>query len=230
MRRATENGKEAGKETLALYRGLPWRERMHVRGRWASCPIPAVAAEVPTVGRVLEVGCGHGLVSAYLALGSAERQVTGSDIDGHKIELARRAAAAAPDGGRATYEHRPDGTIPDGPWDAIVVVDVLYLLPAAAEAELLDACVAQLAPGGVVVLKEADVVPRWKHRLATAQELLATRVLRITAGSTVVFTPIAQLANSLTARGLDAVTRRVDRGYVHPHALVVARRPQGEAA
>jgi 2-polyprenyl-3-methyl-5-hydroxy-6-metoxy-1,4-benzoquinol methylase len=211
-------------KAVDAFAGLPWRERFHVRGRWGSCPIPAVEADVPRSGRILEVGCGHGLVSIHLALTAADRSVTGSDIDAHKIAMADRAAAEVPADRRPTFLHRPDGSIPDGPWDAIVVVDVLYLLPPEGEAALLDACVAQLAPGGVLVLKETDVVPRWKHRLATVQELLATRVVRITAGSTVAFTPIAQLAAALEARGLDVRHRRVDRGYVHPHAIVLARR------
>jgi 2-polyprenyl-3-methyl-5-hydroxy-6-metoxy-1,4-benzoquinol methylase len=217
---------EPARQARRAFRGLPWRERLHVRGRWASCPIPAVEAEVPQVGRILEVGCGHGLVSAYLAVAAPAREMTGSDIDARKIELARRAAAALPEGRAPAFVHRPDGSIPGGPWDAIVFVDVLYLLAAADEAALLDACVAQLAPGGVLVVKEADVVPRWKHRLATLQEHLATRVLRITAGATVTFTPIAELAASLRERGLEVRTRRVDRGYLHPHALVVAIRRQ----
>jgi 2-polyprenyl-3-methyl-5-hydroxy-6-metoxy-1,4-benzoquinol methylase len=212
---------------LDAFAELPRRERLHVRGRWASCPVDAVEREVPRSGRVLEVGCGHGLVSIHLAGTARERAVTGSDIDGHKIEMAQRAAATRPESVRPTFVHRADGSLPDGPWDAIVVVDVLYLLPPEGEAALLDACVERLAPGGVLVLKETDVRPRWKHRLATAQELLATRVLRITAGSTVAFTPIDDIAAGLEKRGLDVRTRRVDRGYVHPHALVVARTREG---
>ena len=115
-------------------------------------------------------------------------------------------------------------SVPEGPWDAIVIVDVLYLLAPADEEALLDACLAQLAPGGVLVLKETDVVPRWKHRLAKAQELVATRVVRVTKGATVEFTPIDALDASLRARGLEVRRRRADKGYLHPHALVVARR------
>ena len=48
-----------------------------------------------------------------------------------------------------------------------------------------DRAIARVAPGGVVVIKEADQVPVWKSRLATGQELLATKVLRITEGDQV---------------------------------------------
>ena len=84
--------------------------------------------------------------------------------------------------GSLAFASSTHGAVPPGPWDAIVIVDVLYLLDADHELALLDGCLAELAPGGVLVVKETDVVPRLKHAIAKAQELLATRVLRITAG------------------------------------------------
>jgi len=56
--------------------------------------MPAIEAEVPRRGRVLDLGCGHGLFSLLLAATSPERQVTGVDVDGDKLGLARRAAEA----------------------------------------------------------------------------------------------------------------------------------------
>jgi 2-polyprenyl-3-methyl-5-hydroxy-6-metoxy-1,4-benzoquinol methylase len=215
---------ELKRRTLAAFRTLPRRERMHVRGRWKSCPVPAVDAEVPLAGRVLEVGCGHGLVSTYLALASPSRAVTGIDIDLRKIDLAQRAAAELGET-RPTFHHAADGDVPVGPWDAIVIVDVLYLLPRHRERVLLDECVASLATGGLLVIKETDITPRWKHRLAVLQEVIATRVLRITAGADLTFTPVSELAAHLRLRGLEVRSRRVDRGYLHPHALIVARKP-----
>jgi 2-polyprenyl-3-methyl-5-hydroxy-6-metoxy-1,4-benzoquinol methylase len=173
---------------------------------------------------VLEVGCGHGLISAYLALSSSDREVNGVDIDARKIAVASHAQSHVdPKAVHLEFRHAASGDVPEGPWDAIVIVDVLYLLDKAAEFALLDACVEQLASGGVLVVKETDVAPRWKHWLARAQEVVATKILRITAGSSLSFTPIAEIAGHLRTRGLEVSTRRVDKGYLHPHALVVAR-------
>jgi 2-polyprenyl-3-methyl-5-hydroxy-6-metoxy-1,4-benzoquinol methylase len=214
-----------GRRALALYDDAPRADKLHVRVRWATCPIAAVDAEVPTRGRILEIGCGHGLVSAYLALACPDRHVVGVDIDERKIEIARRAAAHL-DPRTADLELRtsPSGDVPAGPWDAIVIVDVLYLLDTHAEIALLDACLAELAPGGVLVLKETDVVPRLKHELARFQEVLSTRVLRITAGDALEFTPLGELAAHLADAGCAVALRRVDQGYPHPHSLLVARR------
>lgn len=210
-----------------LYEGAPKRDRLHVKGRWKSCPVEVVHRAVPNRGRVLEVGCGHGLVSAYLALAAPDRAVTGVDIDDRKIEVAAAACANLRDNeAQLSFRHEPAGDVPPGPWDAIVIVDVLYLLSRSAEQALLGACVAQLAPGGVLVLKETDVRPRWKHWLAKGQEVVATKVVRITEGADLAFTPIADLTADVRALGLDPTVTPVHKGYLHPHTLIVgARRP-----
>jgi 2-polyprenyl-3-methyl-5-hydroxy-6-metoxy-1,4-benzoquinol methylase len=213
-------------EVLALFDHAPKRDRLHVRGRFRTCPVALVDAEVPRRGRVLEVGCGHGLISAYLALSSSDREVNGVDIDPRKIAVASHAQSHVdPKTVHLDFHHAVSGDVPAGPWDAIVIVDVLYLLEKTAEFALLDACVEPLAQGGVLVVKETDVAPRWKHWLARTQEVVATKILRITAGSSLSFTPIAEIAGHLRSLGLEVSTRRVDKGYLHPHALVVARRP-----
>lgn len=214
------------RRALDLYRAAPPRDRLHLRVRWATCPVPAVEEAVPRHGRILELGCGHGLVASYLALSGPRRAVLGTDIDARKIALAAAAARRiAPGEGDLRFEHAPDGALPPGPWSAIVVVDVLYLLDATREAALLERCAAALAPGGVLVLKETDRDPAWKYALTKAQELVSTRVLRITAGDALSFTPMGLLASLLERQGLRATVSPVDRGHLHPHSLLVARRP-----
>ena len=216
---------DLGPQVLSLFDHAPKRDRLHVRGRFRTCPVALVDADVPRDGRVLEIGCGHGLVSAYLALSSGERHVTGIDIDARKIAVASHALSHVdPTSAHLEFHHVAPGELPDGPWDAIVIVDVLYLLDRSAEFALLDDCVERLSEHGVLVVKETDVVPRWKHRVARTQEVVATKVLRITAGSSLSFTPIADIAGHLRSRGLAVTSRPVDKGYLHPHALVVARR------
>jgi 2-polyprenyl-3-methyl-5-hydroxy-6-metoxy-1,4-benzoquinol methylase len=211
------------RRVFELYADASRADRLHLRVRWATCPVPAIDAEVPTHGRVLEVGCGHGLVATYMALTCSERSVVGVDIDERKLVLARDAAERLePHEASLQFASSHDGAVPAGPWDAIVIVDVLYLIDPDLELALLDACVAELAPGGVLVLKETDVVPRLKHAIAKAQEILATRVMRITAGDALSFTPITELAEHLTDRGLTVTVRRVDAGYPHPHSMLVA--------
>ena len=114
---------------LQLFASLPVGERFHVHARAFSAPLEAVAARVPPGGRVADVGCGHGLLSALLALGDSRRSVHGVDPDPRKIEWALQGPGRLPN---VTLEV---GTIESlaerraGPFDAVVVCDVLYLLP-----------------------------------------------------------------------------------------------------
>jgi 2-polyprenyl-3-methyl-5-hydroxy-6-metoxy-1,4-benzoquinol methylase len=213
--------------TLARYAGESLGTRLHTRVRWRSCPFPAVAAAVPTAGRVLEIGCGHGLLATHLALASADRDVVGTDVDGDKIQAAQRAAAGITN---LTFAPAAPGELPDGPFDAICVVDVLYLIDREGERGLVHAAAERLAPGGVLVLKEMAPSPAWKFRWMVLQERLAVQVLRITAGHDLTFVPPDELATWCTEAGLVEVAHtRLDRGYLHPHHLVVARKPPGPA-
>jgi 2-polyprenyl-3-methyl-5-hydroxy-6-metoxy-1,4-benzoquinol methylase len=211
-----------GRRVQAAYAGAPRAERLHVTGRLRSCPVAAVAEATPSTGRILDFGCGHGVVSLYLAMTAPARQITGVDVDGEKVNDARAAAKAA-DVAVDFEEVEPDYR-PTGAWDAIVIVDVLYLLGESAAFEVIDAAADALVDGGVLVLKEIDVRPRWKYWLASGQELLATKVLRITEGSRVDFVAPGAIDARLRGRGLTVEHRPCHRGRLHPHHLIIARK------
>jgi 2-polyprenyl-3-methyl-5-hydroxy-6-metoxy-1,4-benzoquinol methylase len=212
----------AARGAMAHYRPAGRRARTHVAVRWRSAPFAAVAAYLPPAGRVLEVGCGHGLFLAYAAHLDPARQALGVDIDADKIELGAQALAGM--GQRVRLQVGRSGAVPPGPWDAIVFLDVLYLLPADEQHLLLSRCAAELAPAGVLLVKEMAETPRWKARWNRAQETLAVRVLRITAGHDLHFVPTSQVCSWLTQAGLTPEVVPLDRGYPHPHQLVIARR------
>lgn len=212
---------------LAAYRDAPRRERLHVAGRWRSCPFEALEAHVPRAGRVLDIGCGHGLFSLHMALASPQRQVTGVDVDRKKIELARQAAKSA-QLTNVQFEVAEPRDLPSGTWDAVTVVDVLYLLGLDQASRLVTAAAGTLAADGVLLIKEMDERPRWKYRLNTVQELVATRVVRITAGDHVQVVPPAVIVAAMEKSGLVVERHRLDRGRLHPHLLLAGHlRPRG---
>jgi SAM-dependent methyltransferase len=221
---ATRSGRRpdaAGRRALALYRSAPTADRVHVHIRWWSAPFRALVRTLPRTGRTLEIGCGHGLFSAYAALDGPDRRVVGVDIDADKVAVGAAATAALPN---VEIRHAPDGEVPEGPWDTIAVVDVLYLLPPAAQHALLTAAAAQLAPGGRLVVKEMSADPRWKVRWNTFQETLSVRVLRITEGSRAfTFLDPAVTTATLESAGLTVTATRLDRGRLHPHHVLVGR-------
>ncbi len=212
-----------GRRALARYRGAPASVQAHVAVRWATAPLPDVVARLPVGGRVVDIGCGHGLVSVCAALGDPTRTVLGVDIDPAKIARAREATRGIPN---LEFRIAESGAVPRGPWDAAVFVDVLYLLPEREQQRLVAEAVAQLAPGGVVLIKEMGTRPAWKVRWNTVQETLSVKVLRITAGSEFDFVPPTTMAGWLEDGGLAVTAHRLDHGRPHPHHLLVARAPR----
>jgi len=214
----------AARRAVALYRDAPLRDRVHVRVRWWSCPFPAVEAHVPVTGRILEVGAGHGLLSLYLGLASPERSVVGIDIDERKLDLARTAAANLRAGeADVSFALVTPDALPPGPFDAVVIADVVYLLAEKDRTALLERCAAALGDDGVLVLKETDHTVRGKSVLTTLQEKLATG-LGVTAGEHVDFPTVAELAQVLQDQGLTVTHVPMHKGYLHPHHLLLGRR------
>jgi 2-polyprenyl-3-methyl-5-hydroxy-6-metoxy-1,4-benzoquinol methylase len=211
------------RRVLALFQGSRLTARAHVALRWATCPFPAVAAQLPPAGRILEVGCGHGLLSLYLALQSADRQVVGIDVDEDKLAAARAAAAAG--GLAATFDVVAGAELPAGPWAGVAIVDVLYLLSGDDQRSLLRSCAELLEPGGVLVVKEMALVPRWKATWNRVQETAAVKLLGITEGEELTFLAPADMAAAMADGGLTVRDRPIHRGYPHPHHLLVGRKP-----
>lgn len=208
------------------YAGQPWSIRAHVAVRRRTVPIAALDELVPDAGAVLDWGCGHGLVSVALAQSAPARQVQGVDLDGPKVDAARQAAAQAGLGERARFEVVGADELPTGTWAAVVFNDVLYLQAPAVQEALVRAAARAVGPGGVVVCKEVGRAPRWKVRLASVQEQLAVKVLRITetGGGLHPFPDPDVVGGWLADEGLEVEVRPIGRGYHVAHVAVVGRR------
>ncbi|MCP3098764.1 class I SAM-dependent methyltransferase [Myxococcus sp. K15C18031901] len=211
-------------QALARYAGLPAAERFHVHARASSAPLLSVVERAPR-GVVADIGCGHGLLSALLALEAPERAVHGVDPDPRKVAWARRALGGLPN------VHLSEGTVETtlapalpGACDAAVVCDVLYLLPEPRWPDFLRTVRGLLKPGGRFLLKEVEGDGSWKHRKALAQEWVMVSLLgRTRASGGMVLKPRAAMTALLSGAGFD-VREVVDlgRGYTTPHVLYVA--------
>lgn len=155
------------------YREAPLVARTHVHGRAFLSDLAFVDRYVPRHGFIVDLGCGHGLFANLLVESSAGRRVLGIDSDLRKIEIAR---ATVDDRESIRFEV---GDIVDGPipkCDAVTIVDVLYLLPPADQAEVLRKAAAALVENAPLVVKAQERAPSPRFALAYAQELVATAV------------------------------------------------------
>jgi cyclopropane fatty-acyl-phospholipid synthase-like methyltransferase len=211
-------------DVAPYFKELTLARRVHARVRYASAPLERVAALIPAgVRSVVELGCSAGVFANVLKAGRPELDVTGVDAATAKVEAARRTVC-----GRAglTFAHDDAFAYVDrgGPFEVVVVVDMLYLLLPARQDELISKAAAKLRPGGCLIIKEMTDRPAWKRRWCAFQEWLAVRVFGLTAGEGVFLRPAGEYHRAMEEAGLTVETFDMDRGYPHPHFALRGRK------
>ena len=211
------------RRALDIVSSLPLKERLFVRARFFSAPLTELANRCPP-GQILDIGCGHGALIALLA-SDDNRRVLGIDPDPRKIAWASAGPGRLPNVSlrRGTIEDLPPEL--EGHFDALVVADVLYLLPGERWGEFFDRCRRLLKPRGLLLLKEAEANGSWKHFKCLAQELVMVKLFRRTHSSGGLVLHTRQFTNELLRSRGFSVAEVIDlsAGYTTPHVLYVAR-------
>lgn len=224
MKIGSHDGRARGdllRRTLALYDASPRTERLFVRLRALLSDLPVIERHAPERGTILDVGCGHGLLSNLLALGSANRDVLGIDLDAQKIEAARRTIA-----GRTNirFEVAAAADAPAGSYHAITVGDVFYLIPPDEQRELMARFQRLLIPGGLFLWKSQVRAPRWKYAITYGQEWIMTH-LGPTSGHGLHFLDTDESLTALRDAGFDAAALLLPSWRPYPDVLFIARTP-----
>lgn len=120
---------------------------------------------LPLAGRILDLGCGRGLMLAMLAAERAQApaggapawQLHGLEYRARIVAIGRRALGDA-----ATIEQADLAGCALPACSAALVFDVLHLLPAETQESVLRRLREAVAPGGVLVVREADAAGGWR--------------------------------------------------------------------
>lgn len=208
---------------LKAFDSLPLAERLFVHARLFSAPLEEMTRHVKG-SRLVDIGCGHGVLVSLLAMGFPDRSVVGVDPDARKIEWAKRSI------GRFPNVRLEVGTVEQlaqkepAQFDTVLVADVLYLLPPPLWAGFLGACRALLRPHGRLVVKEAENDGSWRAKKALLQEQVMVRLLRRTHESGAIgFEPRETLHRALEETGFSLrESVSLSHGYSTPHVLFVA--------
>lgn len=135
------------------YTELSYSARMYVRFRWQLCPFTDIEKFIPKQANVIDIGCGLGMLSNYLALMSKDRQVLGIDISEKRINDAKKTLY-----GRRNIEFLLAGikNIKFGDRDAVVMTDFLHHISFEQQENLLREISTRLKAGGRLVIQEVD--------------------------------------------------------------------------
>ncbi|HEX9944761.1 MAG TPA: methyltransferase domain-containing protein [Thermoanaerobaculia bacterium] len=210
-------------QALALvrrtYRAAPAATRLHVLGRFLSCPFLRALDHLPPGARVLDLGAGHGIF-AHLALEAGARSVVAVEPDRRKVFL------VSPRSGLRVVNGYHDAV--RGAYDAVTMLDVLYRFPTAEWDALFRWVRGRLAPGGAFLIKELDPEHRAKAFWNRTQERISDR-LGLTLGEAFSYEARDQIRGRLLRAGFDRFEAvEIGAGYPHAHILYIGAAPQAE--
>ncbi len=209
--------------SLSVFKDLPLQERLFVRARLLTAPLEELTKRVKGE-RILDVGCGHGLLCSLMSLGFPDRQIIGIDTDPKKIDWARRSVGKLGNTRFDVMNVERLASLEAATFDTITVSDVLYLLPEAEWPDFLAACHQLLKKNGRLLLKEAEDDGGWRTKKALLQEQVMVRLLGRTKGSGGLgFSPRERTQQLLERAGFK-VTEVVSlsKNSTTPHVLFVA--------
>jgi uncharacterized protein len=132
---------------------------------------PPLDKVTPRTGFILDLGCGYGIATHWLAQCTDARTFLGVDYDENKIRTARRTA---PENPRVKFEFQDILGWEFPACDAILLLDVLHYWTPDKQQFILDKARRALRPGGRLVLRDAARDEGEKHRRVDRWEKFAT--------------------------------------------------------
>ncbi len=206
----------AARRAFASYRGTSVGTRAFVAARYVVAPMGVLADELHGLrGEVLSLGSGLCMLERYLAELEPALSFDGIDLDPVKVRLIDKTQARSP---RVTLE-LGDATAIERPnrYDVVLACDAMHHFPADRHGEVVRSMAAALKPGGVAVVKDLDVAPRWKFHWNRVHD-------RIVAGPDPIWCRgPADMAALFETAGMEVEhARRID-GRLTPYAHYVLR-------
>ncbi|HEY0557264.1 MAG TPA: DUF2062 domain-containing protein [Thermoanaerobaculia bacterium] len=189
---------------------------------------------LPSTGRLLDLGCGRGILFSLLL--AARAQAEGGDypegwalppcgLSFFGIEARPKVAAAACQAlaGKAEIVNEDLRTAGFPAADVVLLLDVLHYLPAADQEALLAKAVAALAPGGLLLIRDADAGAGWRFTATRLQERFSA-LLRRHRKQRFHYRSATEWTSLLQALELAVDVRPMGMGTPYANVLLAARK------
>ena len=200
-----------------LYRDAGLPHRLLATWRASISPFEPLVASVPAGARALDIGCGVGALLLLLAASGRIREGTGCDNSATAIHTAIIAQERLSRGATSFHCIGDLAEVPNGPFDTVLMIDVLHHIPAARQQEAVLAAAQRVAPGGVLIYKDMASQPAWRRWANTIHDLVLARQL-------VSYVAIADVEHWLERAGFVVVHRQSYSRCVYGHEFRVFKR------
>ncbi len=156
-----------------LYKGpvLEWYQRIKIRLEKNYSQFHEL---LPMRGRILDIGCGYGLMSYMLHFLSKERQITGIDHDEEKVATANHAYLKTE---ALNFVCSDVVNYSFGEHDAFIISDLLHYLQPDEQETLIKKCISNLADGGVLIVRDGDADLKDRQKGTALTEFFSTKFI-----------------------------------------------------
>ena len=176
---------------------------------------------IPEDARLLDLGCGQGLLAALLAAAGAPRLAAYRGVELMARDVARAHRALGADCGVRQGDIR-DADF--GAADAVVILDVLHYMRREDQDAVLRRVRDALAPGGVLLLRVGDAAAGWPFRFSNWVDWTVAFV-RGHGATRFHCRSVAQWRSALAALGFAVQAEPMSRGTPFANVLLLARLP-----
>ncbi len=205
----------------SLYREGPLLLRKLQHWRPYICPFEHLVGHVHEGSRVLDVGCGSGLLLSLTAGLGIRFEGVGFDVSRQGIELATkmtsRAAHIAPNAKLSFQRLEIGDPWPPGSFDIVFLVDVLHHVAPKSKEQFFRQVLSKVGKEGILVYKDMCRSPWWRAQANRLQDLVIAR-------EWIHYVPVQTVEEWASDDGMQVVVREDMTRFWCGHELRVMKR------
>ena len=202
-------------EIKRMYDFLGLSDKIYIRLRWRLCPFLLIERFLPKSGKMIDVGCGYGLLANLIALKSADRDVHGFDLSRKRVEIAKKTIVNRKN---IHFEIKNVKDLKLASCDAIVMSDFLHHIPYAEQERLIKQVHGKLKSKGIMIIQDIEKRPLWKYLFASNLDRLLNCFPRL------YYRDISSWPRMLERNGFSASAIKADKGLPLPDVLLVCKK------
>lgn len=209
--------KMATQKTISLYEEVGWK-KYFAKIRFWDAPYIDIEKLVPAKGTILELGCGEGLFSNYMAICSKDRRIVGIELDSTRAKQANR-------GLKNTQFKRGNAlTVKFPRADCIILFHLLHhLLSFEDQERLIEKCKNNLRKNGKIIVVEIDNTPFIKYLISwlTDHFIVAWLFEGKRYEPNIFFRPSSEWKKTFKKYNLNIKTKRVHKNKPFSHIFFI---------